>query len=136
MLTHSMELETPPRSDVGRSFLLQSISCQVLTNPCHCRLEHSDKVQLTSPNPGAGLWLLSPQNNQLELGLPELCKPNGPKPVHVRAPECASLGAIFPALLQIVPVTVICEVGCAALPTALPAGHGDTPRLPNAFVRL
>lgn len=131
-----MELGTPPWSDAGRSFLLQSISCQVLTSPCHCRSEHSDKVQLTSPNPGASLCLLSPHDDQLELGHPELCEPNGPKPVHVRAPGCASLGAIFPALLQIVPVSVICEVGCAALPTALPAGHGDTPRLPNAFGRL
>lgn len=42
-LTHGTELEMPSWSDLDRSFLLQSISCQVLASPCHSGSEHSDR---------------------------------------------------------------------------------------------
>lgn len=43
VLTHIMELEIPCWSDLDRSFLLQSIPCQVLGSQCYCGSEDSNR---------------------------------------------------------------------------------------------
>lgn len=101
MLTHSMELETPPWSDVDKTCILQRVPCQVLASPCHCRSKHLYRKGPVDFIRHWSFWLQSPRKQPAESGVPKLCKPNRPKFVHIKALGSAHLEATFSALLWV-----------------------------------
>lgn len=121
MLTHSVELGTPSRSDLDRSFLLQSIPCRVLASPCHCGSEDSNRKSpvdftkrwskpLAPVTQGATSRSSESQSFARQMGL------------SVQKPQGLPGSELPPQPSGCFPAAVVCKVGWAALPTALDVG--------------